>query len=416
MNTEFFFFLIIAFLIFDFIVDNYFEIINFKYRLKPLPEKIKALFSVETNEKQLNYQKDNFRFGMIVGSISSIFVILLVAFKVLPLIDNHLRLIIENEYLLTLAFFGLIFLLSFVFSTPLECYQTFVIEEKYGFNKTTLRLFVVDKIKSLLLSVLLGALLIFVLLWFYNQTQNLFWFYAWIFMSAFSVFMMLFYSNLIVPLFNKQKPIEEGELKDAIMEFCKRAGFKLNDVYLIDSSKRSTKTNAYFTGFGPKKRIVLYDNMIEKFTNEEIVAVLAHEIGHYKHRHTLYGLITSLISSGITLFLLGLLMNHPVLSKILGNDISSFHMSLIAFALLYSPIELIITPLSSILSRRHEYQADAFAARYGYGPALKNALVKLSADNLSNLNPHPFYVWFYYSHPPVVARIQNLEINEVENE
>lgn len=416
MNTEFFFFLIIAFLILDFIVDNYFEIINFKHRLKPLPEKIQALFSVETNEKQLNYQKDNFRFGMIVGSISSIFVILIVAFKILPLIDNHLRLIIENEYLLTLAFFGLIFLLSFVFSIPLEWYQTFVIEEKYGFNKTTLQLFVADKLKSLLLSVLLGGLLIFVLVWFYNQTQNLFWLYAWIFISAFSIFMMLFYSNLIVPLFNKQKPIEEGELKDAIMEFCKRAGFKLNDVYVIDSSKRSTKTNAYFTGFGPKKRIVLYDNMMEKFTNEEIVAVLAHEIGHYKHRHTLYGLITSLISSGISLFLLGLLMNHPVLSKILGNDISSFHMSLIAFALLYSPIELIITPLSSILSRRHEYQADAFAARYGYGPALKNALVKLSADNLSNLNPHPFYVWFYYSHPPVVARIQNLEINEVENE
>lgn len=409
MNREFFFFLIIAFLILDFIVDNYFEIINFKHRLKPLPEKIQALFSLETNEKQLNYQKDNFRFGMIVGSISSVFVILVVAFKVLPLIDNYLYLIIENEYLLTLTFFGLIFLLSFIFSTPLEWYQNFVIEEKYEFNKTTLQLFVVDKLKSLLLSVLLGGLLIFVLMWFYHQTQNLFWLYAWIFMSVFSIFMMLFYSDLIVPLFNKQKPIEEGELKDAIMEFCKRAGFKLNDVYVIDSSKRSTKTNAYFTGFGPKKRIVLYDNMMEKFTNEEIVAVLAHEIGHNKHRHTLYGLITSLISSGITLFLLGLLMNHPVLSKVLGNDIASFHMSLLAFGLLYSPIELIITPFSAILSRRHEYQADAFAAQYGYGTALKSALIKLSADNLSNLNPHPFYVWFYYSHPPVVARIEQVE-------
>ncbi len=409
MIFDFLLYLVLAFLVLDFFVDLFFEILNFNHRLKPLPDKIQSLFSIETNQKQLNYQKDNFRFGIITGSVSSILIIFVVAFKILPQFDYFLRLHIVDEYALTFAFFGVLFFLSFIFSIPLDWYQTFVIEEKYGFNKTSYKLFFMDKLKSLILTILLGGLLLFVLLWFYFQTLQLFWLFAWVFMSLFSVFISLFYSNLIVPLFNKQKPIEEGSLKDEILAFCKKVDFKLKDVYVIDSSKRSTKTNAYFTGFGPKKRIVLYDGMIEKFSKDEIVAVLAHEIGHYKHRHTLWGLITSLISSGISLFLLGLLMNHPVLSKLLGNDFSSFHMSILAFALLYSPVDLIITPLSSILSRRHEFQADAFAARYGYANALKLALVRLTGDNLSNLNPHPFYVWFHYSHPPVIARIERLE-------
>ncbi len=409
MNIQLVFYFILFFFIFDFLFDLFFDSLNFNHRKKPLPEQIKILFNIETNQKQLDYQTDNYKFGMFASILSGLLMIGVLIFRILPWFDDLTRSFVSNDYLLTLAFFGLIFFASFIFSIPFDWYQTFVIEEKHGFNKTSKKTFVLDKIKSLLMTIVLGGLMISVLLWFYFQSGEYFWLYAWGFVAVFSIFMMMFYSNLIVPLFNKQSPIDEGELKNAIVEFCQKVNFKIKNVYIIDSSKRSTKTNAYFTGFGPKKRIVLYDNMIEKFSTDEIVAVLAHEIGHNKHKHTLIGLITSMISTGITFFLLGLLMNHPILSKALGNSISSFHMSLITFGLLYSPIEFFVSPFSSMLSRKFEYQADAFVVQHGRGDALKSALIKMTEDNLSNLNPHPLYVWFHYSHPPLIQRIEKIE-------
>lgn len=411
MEVKTVFFFILGFFIFDFIFDLFFDVLNFQHRKKPLPDRIKSLFNIETTQKQLDYQLDNFKFGLFTGVLSGIAMVTILVCGLFPYQDNFLRAYLSNDYLLTLLFFGIIFLVSFVFSIPFDWYQTFVIEEKYGFNKTNTKTFILDKIKTLLMSVVLGGLIVTVLLWFYFQTGSYFWLYAWAFVSVFSIFMMMFYSNLIVPLFNKQKPIEEGALKDAIVEFCSKVNFKIKNVYIIDSSKRSTKTNAYFTGFGTKKRIVLYDNMIEKFSNEEIVAVLAHEIGHNKHKHTLIGLIISIFSTGITFFLLGLLTNHPVLSMALGNDVSSFHMSLITFGLLYSPIDFVLSPFSSILSRKFEYQADAFVVKHHYGQFLISALIKMTEDNLSNLNPHPLYVWFHYSHPPLIQRIDAIDQN-----
>lgn len=411
MEVKTVFFFILGFFIFDFIFDLFFDVLNFQHRKKPLPDRIKSLFNIETTQKQLDYQLDNFKFGFFTGVLSGIAMVTILVCGLFPYLDNFLRGYLSNDYLLTLLFFGIIFLVSFVFSIPFDWYQTFVIEEKYGFNKTNTKTFILDKIKTLLMSVVLGGLIVTVLLWFYFQTGSYFWLYAWAFVSVFSIFMMMFYSNLIVPLFNKQKPIEEGALKDAIVEFCSKVNFKIKNVYIIDSSKRSTKTNAYFTGFGPKKRIVLYDNMIEKFSNEEIVAVLAHEIGHNKHKHTLIGLFISIFSTGITFFLLGLLTNHPVLSMALGSDVSSFHMSLITFGLLYSPIDFVLSPFSSILSRKFEYQADAFVVKHHYGQFLISALIKMTEDNLSNLNPHPLYVWFHYSHPPLIQRIDAIDQN-----
>jgi STE24 endopeptidase len=217
--------------------------------------------------------------------------------------------------------------------------------------------------------------------------------------------MTLFYSNLIVPLFNIQKPLEDGELRDNIQAFAEKAGFNLKDIYVIDGSKRSTKANAYFSGLGKKKRIVLYDTLIQDHTTDELVAVLAHEIGHYKKKHTLTGLVLSIMQTGLMLFILSRFLGSPHLSGALGAEQPSFHLGVLAFGILYTPLSVMLGLVLNTLSRKHEYEADHFAAVNFSGESLANALIKLSVNNLSNLRPHPAYVFFYYSHPPLLKRL-----------
>jgi STE24 endopeptidase len=240
------------------------------------------------------------------------------------------------------------------------------------------------------------------------ETGQWFWLIAWGVITAFTLFMFMFYSNLIVPLFNKQKPLEEGALRDEIENFAGKVNFRLKNIYVIDGSKRSSKANAYFTGLGPKKRVVLYDTLINDHTNEELVAVLAHEIGHYKKKHTLTGVIQSILQTGLMLFILSLFINKPFLSEVLGAENPSFHMGLIAFGLLYSPISLVLGMLSNTISRKNEYAADRYAGMKYSAEALSDALKKLSVNNLSNLRPHPAFVFFYYSHPPLLKRLEAL--------
>lgn len=221
--------------------------------------------------------------------------------------------------------------------------------------------------------------------------------------------MMMFYSSLIVPLFNKQTPLEDGELKTAINAFAQKVGFTLTDIYVIDGSKRSSKANAYFSGFGPKKRIVLFDTLIADLTTQELVAVLAHEIGHYKKKHTLQMLAMSIIQTGIILFILSLALKVPEVSYALGTPVQSFHLGVIAFAFLFTPLSIVFGMLGNILSRKNEYEADAYAKKHYSGEALQSALIKLSRNNLSNLRPHPAYEFFYYSHPTVLKRLSALK-------
>jgi STE24 endopeptidase len=237
----------------------------------------------------------------------------------------------------------------------------------------------------------------------------MFWIYAWILISAFTIFMAMFYSNLIVPLFNKQTPLEKGELRDAIKKFADKVGFKLDNIFVINGSKRSTKANAYFTGFGAKKRIVLYDTLINDMETDEIVAVLAHEIGHYKKKHVIQGLLISLVQTGIMLFIFSLLINNTNLSKALGVDVPNFHIGLVAFGILYSPVSFVLGIFMNLLSRKNEYQADEFAAVNFKPEALASALKKLSVKNLSNLTPHKTYVFFHYSHPTLLQRLEKIE-------
>jgi STE24 endopeptidase len=284
-----------------------------------------------------------------------------------------------------------------------------VIEKKYGFNTMTIRTFITDHIKSWFIALLVGAPVLGLITWFYYKTGKNFWLYAWGLITVFSVFINLFYSELIVPLFNRQTPLQEGSLRTQIETFAHKTGFKLRNIYIIDGSKRSTKANAYFSGFGPKKRIVLYDTLQKELSEEEIVAVLAHEIGHYKKKHVLVTLLFSVLLTGFMLFLFSLVVNNPELSQALGSKNTSFHLGLIVFGILYSPLSLIIGLFSNYISRKNEFEADRFVKENFKPELLAEALKKLSVKNLSNMMPHPAYVFFHYSHPPLLGRLEKLE-------
>lgn len=365
-------------------------------------------YKPEKYSKSQNYTRTNTRFSIITGTFSVIVILLMLFFDGFAILDNIAAKNTEGIIPIALLFFGILFIANGIINLPFEIYDTFVIEKKFGFNKTTPKTFVGDKIKGLLLSFLLGGGILSLIIYFYTLTQEMFWIYAWLTVNIVTIFFVMFYSNLIVPLFNKQTPLPEGELRTAIENFSKKAGFELKNIYKIDGSKRSTKANAYFAGLGAKKRIVLYDTLIEQMTNNEIVAVLAHEVGHYKHKHTLKGLIVSIINSGIILFLFSLFVSKPEISQALGVEEIKFHIALIAFGILYTPISMITGLIMNISSRKNEYEADNFAKNHGLSNELISGLKKLSVNNLSNLTPHPFNVFMNYSHPPLLKRIKNL--------
>ena len=298
---------------------------------------------------------------------------------------------------------------SSILSLPFSYYSTFVIEEKYGFNKTNLKTFVLDKFKGILMGVLLGGGLYSLIVWLYQIMGANFWLYAWLVITLISVFLNMFYARLIVPLFNKQTPLENGSLRNQIEDYAGKVGFDLKNIFVIDGSKRSTKANAYFSGFGREKRITLYDTLIHDLDEEEIVAVLAHEVGHYKRHHILFNLAMSIISTGFLLWLFSLFVGQPIFSEALGVQQPSFHIGLVAFGVLYTPISEIIGLFMNQLSRTFEYQADAYAKQTFASKPLMEALKKLSKNNLSNLTPHPLYVWYHYSHPTLLQRFRALK-------
>ncbi len=409
---EILFWIIIGILVLDFLFEKYLDYLNTTKWSDTIPDEVKGIYDEDKYKKQQDYQKENHRFGMFSSSFSMVITLCMFLFYGFALVDGWAWSITGNAILAALIFFGILMFGSDIINTPFSVYDTFKIEEKYGFNKTTPKTFILDKIKGWLVGGLIGGGLLAIIILIYQKTGNMFWIYAWIVVSAFSIFMAMFYSNLIVPLFNKQTPLEEGELRDAISTFSKKVGFKLDNIFVIDGSKRSTKANAYFTGLGAKKRIVLYDTLITDLSTEELVAVLAHEIGHNKKKHVIQGLLIGLVQTGVVLFIFGLLIGNSNLSKALGVEQPNFHIGLIAFGVLYSPISFITGIFSNMLSRKNEYQADRFAAENYKPEALASALKKLSVNNLSNLTPHLTYVFFHYSHPTLLQRLAFLKTFE----
>ena len=406
---NFIFYLILIIPISGFITERYLDYLNSLMWSDKLPEKLIGICDEDEYRKTQRYQKDNNRLSFWSSSFNLGVILIMILAGGFALADNLARILSANSVIISLLFFGIIGFASDIINIPFGYYDTFVIEKKYGFNTMTIRTFITDHIKSWFIALLVGGPVLGLITWFYYKTGKNFWWYAWILITVFSVFINLFYSELIVPLFNKQSPLPAGSLRTMIETFSQRTGFRLRNIYIIDGSKRSTKANAYFSGFGPKKRIVLYDTLQKELSEEEIVAVLAHEIGHYKKKHVLLTLLFSVLTTGIMLFLLSVVVNSPSLSQALGSQNSSFHLGLIVFGILYSPLSLVIGLLTNWISRKNEFAADNFVKENFKPEILSEALKKLSVKNLSNMLPHPAYVFFHYSHPPLLQRLEKLE-------
>jgi STE24 endopeptidase len=382
--------------------------LNASYWSDKLPAELSGIYSEEKYKKSQNYEKAKQKFSLFSSVFSLAILLLMLYFNGFAMVDQWVRGISEQPVLMALLFFGVLAFIMDIITIPFDIYETFVIEENFGFNKTSPKLFIVDKLKSWLLAIIIGGGLLSLVVWIYTVFGSSFWLVVWGVLAALMVFITMFYSSLIVPLFNKQTPLEDGKLRTAIEDFAQKVGFNLQNIFVIDGSKRSSKANAYFSGLGHKKRIVLYDTLIKDHSVEELVAVLAHEVGHYKKKHTLAGLFVSLLQTGLMLFILSFFIGNPVLSNALGANNSSFHLGILAFGILYTPISLVLGLLTNIVSRKNEFAADQFAVDYYDGDSLAIALKKLSVNNLSNLRPHPAYVFFYYSHPPLLKRLGNI--------
>lgn len=399
---------LIGIVIFAYLIETYLEYLNQKTARNPLDSQISSLYNHSERARSIEYGEEKARLNFYSSSFSTALLILALGFGWFAVLDRWVRAHVGNQILDSLIFIaGLAFISSFL-NLPFRIYSTFRIEERYGFNKTTANTFITDSLKGVVLSIVIGGAILVPILWLYEKLTSRFWVLAWGLIALFSLFMFMFGTSLILPLFNKLKPIESGELHTEIDKYCTSQGYSLGRLFVMDGSKRSTKANAFFSGLGKSKTIVLFDTLIEKLTTAEIVAVLAHEIGHYKRKHTLSMFIASNIQSFATFALLGWLLGYEELSTAMGATQASFHLSALAFFILFTPLSMIFGLLNNSWSRVCEYDADTFAKNTYSVELIKSALRKISTDSLANLSPHPLYVAFNYSHPTLLQRLNNL--------
>ncbi len=407
------FYIIIAIILFDFLLERVLEYLNAKSWTEKLPSPLKGLYDAEKYAKAKRYDQANNKIGLLSATLSLMLILGMLFMNGFAWLDEYARSVSENSTVMALLFFGILFIVSDIISLPISLYSTFVIEEKFGFNKMSVKTFFLDKVKGYVLGSVIGGLLFWGFIWFYNTMGENFWLYAWSGFTVFTLFFTMFYTSLIVPIFNKLTPLEDGALRKAIEEYANKVGFSLKNIFVVDGSKRSTKANAYFSGIGSKKSIVLYDTLIEDHTEEELVAILAHEVGHYKKKHVMQSFILGSLQMGIMLYLFSLCVNNPIFSEVLGASEPSFYMSLLAFGLLYSPISTVLGILMNMFSRKNEFEADAFAVQTYEKKPLQEALKGLSIKHLSNLTPHSAYVFVNYSHPPLLKRVEAMNAAEI---
>lgn len=403
-------YIIIGIITVSFVFDQTLDFINLKAMRTDVSDEVASFYDKEKYARSQAYHRELTRFGFLTSSFSFILSMVMLLVGGFGWMDGLLRSVTDNTIFLALLFFGLIGIAADVLTLPFQWYSTFVIEEKYGFNKTTAKTFVTDKLKGYMLGAIIGGSLLSVLLYFIQTLGENFWMWFAGIAAAFMLLMNMFYTSLIVPLFNKLTPLPEGELRSAIEAFSKKINFPIANVFVIDGSKRSKKANAFFSGIGRKKKIVLYDTLIANHTTDELVAVLAHEVGHYKKKHIVWGYVFSVVQVVFTLFVLSLMVFNENLSLALGGSQLTIHLNLLAFTILFSPISGITGLFMNMYSRKNEFEADAFAKETFNGTALASALKKLSVDNLSNLYPHPAYVFFHYSHPPLLKRLAKISV------
>ena len=408
MNSETIFNIIIGIIVVNFLLERWLDWLNDKNSSAVLPEELKGIYDDEKYAKQRAYDKVKGRFSMLSSTFSFVLILAMLFFKGFAFVDAYAKSITDHPIVLPMLFFGILMVSSDILTTPFSLYSTFVIEEKFGFNRTTIKTYILDKIKGALLGAILGGGFLALFIWFYNSMGAFFWLWTWGAIAIFMVLATMFYASVIVPLFNTLTPLEDGELKTEITKYCQKVGFNLENLFVMDGSKRSSKANAFFSGLGAKKKIVLYDTLANEYSKEEITAVLAHEIGHYKKKHTLIAMIVGVLQMGAMLFILSLVINKPEFSMALGVQEKSFHIGLLVFSMLYSPLSMLIGMAMNVISRKNEYEADNYAKTTYKPEPLVSSLKKLSVDSLSNLTPHPYDVFMNYSHPTLLQRIKAL--------
>jgi len=401
---------IVLFVLIDFSAGMVINYLNERSKNQPISPEGAEIFNADEYAKSMAYGTTNYRFEMLTNLISTLAILAAIILGWFAWLDTQLRDRLSNDLAITVLFITILIVFSMIANLPAAYYSTFVIEEKFGFNKSTKKLFFQDAAKQLLISLAVGLPLLYAVAWIYQELQSQFWIIAWALFAAFSLFMFIFGTRIFLPMFNKLKPLPEGELRTAVEDYCQKQGFPLSKLYEMDASKRSTKLNAFFSGMGKVKIIGLFDTLIEKLTVQETVAVLAHEVGHYKRKHVYTMFAFSNLQTLIIFSLMGWLLSNPNLSKALGSDVASFHLSMLAFFLLFSPVSTALGLINNSFSRHNEYQADQYSIDTypGAREHMYTALKKLSRESLSNLNPHPVYVAVHYSHPPILARLANL--------
>lgn len=401
--------IILATVIFSFLLEMLTDYLTVKSLKPELPAEFADVYDEEKYAKSQNYTKENTGFGMITSSVD---LILLLGFWFsggFNWLDQLIRSFGYGSLVNGILFIGALLILKGTAGLPFSIYHTFVIEEKFGFNKTTVKIFITDMVKGLLLGLILGVPLLLAVLFFFESTGEWAWLICWIALSLFTLVIQYIAPTWIMPLFNKFTPLEDGELKSSIMRYAQSVNFPVQDVYVMDGSKRSSKSNAFFTGFGKNKRIALFDTLIAQHTVEELTSVIAHEIGHYKKKHIQQGMIISILHSGVLFFVMSLFLNNRILFDAFFMETTSVYAGLVFFGMLYSPVEMLLSVVMQMVSRKNEFEADAYAAEtYGNSQAMISSLKKLSVHNLSNLTPHPLNVFLNYSHPPVMERIRGL--------
>ena len=402
--------LVYAIIIIMFVIDLVISLINYRHRTEPIPEIVRDLYDEEKYNNWLNYSMETLRFGLITKSISTVLILVLLSSGFFGVVERWTTNWFANPVLQTIAFLGVVYLLNYTLNIPSAYYATFVIEEKYGFNKTTMKTFWLDRLKALLLSAVLGSILVFLLQSLYTAFADqlgLFLLTAWTALCVIIVVIFLLSTKVFVKLFNKLTPLsEETDLYQRIKELSTSVGFSVSAISEIDASKRSTKLNAFFSGLGKTREVVLYDTLLEKMEDDQILAVLAHELGHAVHKDVVRMLLQQFFVLGIYTTVIGFVLQSDALAQAFGLTGAHFGFGLILFGLLISPLDLLISVPLNALSRKAEFAADTFAAEYTQPEAIMGSLRVLAQENLANLNPHPLYVKIHYSHPPIAERLQ----------
>ncbi|MGY8782496.1 MAG: M48 family metallopeptidase [Fidelibacterota bacterium] len=403
--------IIIGALLFEYILSTVSSVLNMNSITESVPEGFQDHYDEDKYSKSQAYLKDKTRFGLLSGAFSLILTLVVIHSGVFGDLDSFVRENASNSIIAGLIFFGILFIINDIINLPFALYSTFVIEEKYGFNKTTYQTFVIDKLKGYGLTIVFGSLIMIPVLYFFNTYGSNAWWIAWGLITVFIIAVQPLFVNVIAPMFNTFTPLEEGELRTSIENFAKKVNFPIGRIDVMDGSRRSAHSNAYFSGFGKSRRIALFDTLLDKHSTEEIVSVVAHEVGHYKKKHIVTGTALGILETGFMLFVFNYFITDLELFKVFGVEKTSSYCGLIFFGMLYSPVSLLTSIFTTAMSRKNEFEADAYALETTKKEEpLVSMLKGLAASNLSHLTPHPLMVFLSYSHPPVSERIKAVKL------